>query len=139
MATSSTSNKMTLKLSRLILRFLLNITFVILVLILVIYGSRAAFDFTYQLYGPVTVDREPGRTVPIQINKGESSMDVASKLELNRIIVNKNSFYFKLKLQNRVIMPGTYEVNSSMTYDEILDIITDYSKSIVQNEETDSE
>ena len=32
-------------------------------------------------------------------------MDVASKLELNRIIVNKNSFYFKLKLQNRVIMP----------------------------------
>ena len=69
MATSSTSNKMTLKLSRLILRFLLNITFVILVLILVIYGSRAAFDFTYQLYGPVTVDREPGRTVPIQINK----------------------------------------------------------------------
>ena len=54
MATSSTSNKMTLKLSRIILRFLLNITFVILVLILVIYGSRAAFDFTYQLYGPVT-------------------------------------------------------------------------------------
>jgi UPF0755 protein len=32
-------------------------------------------------------------------------------------------------------MPGTYIINSSMTYDEILDIITDYSKSVIQDEE----
>ena len=68
-------------------------------------------------------------------------MDIASKLELNRVIVDKYSFYLKTKLQNKVIMPGTYRVNSSMTYDEILDIITDYSNSEVQDiiidEETD--
>jgi UPF0755 protein len=102
------------------------------VVVLVVYGSRTAFNFTYQLYGPVAVENEPGRTIPIRINKGESSMDIAGKLELNRVIVDKYSFYFKVKLQDKVIMPGTYRVNSSMTYDEILDVITDYSNSEVQ-------
>lgn len=139
MASSSTSVKLTLKISSFILRLLLNIIFIVLVVAFVIYGSRTAFNFTYQLYGPVTVDREPGRKAYIEISKGESSIDVASKLELYRIITNKYSFYFKTKLQNKVIMPGKYEVNSSMTYDEILDIITDYSKSIVQIEEIDTE
>jgi UPF0755 protein len=110
-----------------------------MVVAFVIYGSRKAYNFTYQLYGPVTVDNEPGRTVPIKINKGESTMDIASKLELNRVIVDKYSFYLKVKLQNKVIMPGTYRVNSSMTYDEILDIITDYSNSEVQDSSVNTE
>ncbi len=139
MSSSSTSIKLTLKISSFILKGLLNIIFVILIVILVIYGSRTAFNFTYQLYGPVSLDEEPGRTIPIRINKGESSMDIAGKLELNRVIVDKYSFYFKAKLQNEIIMPGTYRVNSSMTYDEILDIITDYSKSEVQDTIVDTE
>ncbi|HHT89295.1 MAG TPA: hypothetical protein GX002_09855 [Clostridiales bacterium] len=141
MSSSSTTIKVTLKISSFILRLLLNIIFYILVIVFVIYGSRTAFNFTYRLYGPVSMESKPGRTIPIQINKGESTMDIASKLELNRVIVDKYSFYLKTKLQNKVIMPGTYRVNSSMTYDEILDIITDYSNSEVQDiiidEETD--
>ena len=136
---SSTSIKITLKISSFILRLLLNTIFFVLVIVFVIYGSRKAFNFTYQLYGPVTVDGEPGKTIPIRINKGESSMDIAGKLELNRVIVDKYSFYFKTKLQNSVIMPGTYRVNSAMTYNEILDIITDYSKSEIQDTTTDSD
>ncbi|NLL72282.1 MAG: endolytic transglycosylase MltG [Clostridiales bacterium] len=135
MASSSTSVKVTLKISSFILRLLLNIAFILAVVLVVVYGSRKAFNFTYQLYGPVTVDREPGRDVFVKINKGESSMDVAKKLELYRVIVDKNSFYFKTKLQDKVIMPGTYKVNSSMTYTQVLDIITDYSKSMIQAEE----
>lgn len=139
MSSSSTSVKLTLKISSFILRGLLNIIFVIMVVIIVVYGSRTAFNFTYRLYGPVSVEDEPGRTIPIRINKGESSMDIAAKLELNRVIIDKYSFYFKTKLQDKVIMPGTYRVNSSMTYDEILDIITDYSKSEVQDNALDTD
>lgn len=136
---SPTSVKLTLKISSFVLRLLLNVTLIILVVVFTIYGSKMAYNFTYQLYGPVTVDPEPGRQTYIEISKGESTMDVASKLELYRVIANKYSFYIKAKLQGEVIMPGKYEVNSSMTYDEILDIITDYSKSIVQVEENAAE
>jgi len=139
MASSSTTFKVTFKITSFILRLLLNIVFFILVVIFVIYASRAAYNFTYQLYGPVTMDPEPGRTVYIEIGKGESTMEVARKLELYRVIKNKYAFMLKTKLQNEVIMPGKYEVNSSMTYDEILDTITDYSKSLVQTETVEKE
>ncbi|NLP33600.1 MAG: hypothetical protein GX359_00155 [Clostridiales bacterium] len=139
MATNSTSVKATLKITSFIIRLLMNIMFYIIVVFLIINISREAFQFTYQLYGPVAMDEEPGRDIIIQIKNGESSMDVASKLEVYRAIVNKYSFYAKTKLQDASIMAGTYEINTSMTYDEILDIITDYSKSIVQDESVQPE
>ena len=134
MAGKSTSMKVTFKVVSFILRLLLNIVLYILVIMLIVTASRKAYNFAYQLYGPVTVDEVPGREKPIQIRQGEGTMDVASKLELNRLVVDKNSFYVKAKFQDAIIIPGTYMLNTSMTYDEILDIITDYSKSIIQEE-----
>lgn len=139
MATKSTSVKVTLKITSFILRLLLNIIFYIIAVIAIVNVSKKAFDFTYQIYGPVSVEAAPGREIIIQIKKGEGTMDVAKKLELRRAIVDKNSFYVKVKLQNLTIMPGTYVINSSMTYDEILDIITDYSASIIQEEPIEEE
>ena len=133
MATKSTSVKATLKITSFIIRLLMNIMFYILVIFLIVAISRKAFQFAYQLYGPVIVEEAPGKDIIFQIKKGESSMDVASKLERNRVIVSKYSFYVKTKLQGAEIMAGTYEINSSMTYDEILNTITDYSKSIIQD------
>ncbi|MBP1754566.1 MAG: hypothetical protein H6Q59_964 [Firmicutes bacterium] len=135
MATRSTAVKLTLKVTSFIVRLLMNIFFYILVVILIINVSKFAYTFTYQLYGPDTVDEAPGRDIIFQITKGESKMDIATKLELNHAIKSKYSFFLKTKLQEYVIMPGTYIINSSMTYNEILGVITDYSKSIVKDEE----
>lgn len=136
MATNSTTVKLTIKIASLVMRLLLNVLFYILIVILVVNVSKLAFDFTYQLYGPVTVDKAPGNEIIVQIKKGEKTMDVASKLELNLLIKNKYSFYLKTKLQNSVIMPGIYKLNSSMTYEEILKVITDYAQA---DSGTDSE
>ncbi|HHU70547.1 MAG TPA: endolytic transglycosylase MltG [Clostridiales bacterium] len=135
MATNSTSVKATLKITSFIIRLLMNIIFYVLVAFLIVNVSKEAFQFTYQLYGPVAVEKEPGRDLIIQIKKGESTMDIASKLEVNRAIVNKYSFYLKAKIEDVAIMPGTYEINSSMTYDDILKIITDYSQSLIQDQD----
>jgi hypothetical protein len=35
-------------------------------------------------------------------------------------------------------MPGTYEIYTDMTYNQILAIITDYSKSLTRDEEADT-
>ncbi len=139
MANKSTAVKLTLKVTSFILRLLLNIIFYILVVLLIVNVSKMAFEFTYQLYGPDTVDA-PGTGTPIlfQIKKGESSMDIASKLDNSQAIENKYSFYIKTKLEDQVIMPGTYEISTDMTYDEILAVITNYSASIIKDEETDT-
>lgn len=134
MATKSTTVKLTMKVTSFVLRLLLNIIFYILVIILIINVSKVVYNFAYEIYGPATVDQAPGKEVIFQISKGEQTMEIADKLELYLLIRNKHSFYLKTKLQNSVIKPGTYELNTSMTYDEILSVITDYSQSIIKED-----
>ncbi|WMJ88607.1 endolytic transglycosylase MltG [Anaerocolumna sp. MB42-C2] len=133
MTSRPTSAQLVLKITSFILRMLLNILFYTIVVILIARASKITYDFCYQIFGQVTVSEEPGRDIEIEISKGESTMNVASKLELNRIIVNKYSFYVKAKLKKHTIMPGTYALNTSMTYDEIFAIIT-----VPSSEETDT-
>ena len=134
MANKSTTAKLTLRISSFVLRLLLNIMFYILVIIVIVNVSKMAYHFAYQLYGPDTVKAPgTGNSIIFQIKKGESTMDIASKLENNMAIKNKYSFYLKTKFEKDVIMPGTYELSNDMTYDQILAVITDYSASIIQD------
>ena len=112
----------------------------------VVYGIKKlanySYDFSYQIFGDVAVEAPPGRDVKVTIMKGESTMNIASKLKDAKVIVDKYSFFIKLKLMELGkkdddpetsgfdVMPGTYILNTSMSYNEVLDIITDYSKSI---------
>lgn len=124
---------------------ILTIGFAVIFYAVVVIGIKKAagysYDFSYQLFGDVSVEAPPGRDVKITIMKGESSMNVASKLEDAKIIIDKYSFYVKLKLKKYEVMPGTFELNTSMTYDQVLSVITDYAQSIdeeVTVEDTES-
>ena len=64
-------------------------------------------------------------------------MNVATKLETNKLIPDKYSFFLKVQIGNLgsgkkkyEIKGGTYELNTSMNYDEILSMITDAGKSL---------
>ncbi|SHO53983.1 endolytic transglycosylase MltG [Anaerocolumna xylanovorans] len=124
MAARSTSSQVALKVISTILKILLNILFYTIVIILLVKISGMAHDFGYQVFGKVTASEAPGHDAAIQVKKGESTMNIASKLEVNGIIVNKYSFFLKAKLKKYNLMPGTYELNTSMTYDEIFNVLT---------------
>lgn len=124
MTSKPATAKLVLKITSFILRILLNIIFYVVVIMLITSISKRTYEFCYQVFGQVTASEKPGRDIEIQIKKGESTMNVASKLEFNKVIVNKYSFYVKAKLKKYNIMPGTFIVNTSMTYDEIFSIIT---------------
>lgn len=119
-----------------VLHLLLNILFYAIVIFAVYRTGMAAKDFCYQVFGDVTMDAKPGINAEITINEGASTMEVASKLEMNRLIPNRYSFYLKVQLMNYKILAGTYILNTSMTYEEILDQITNYANAI-QTEEPD--
>jgi UPF0755 protein len=124
MTSKPTTTQIVFKISSFILRTLLNALFYTVIVIVTIRACKITYDFSYQVFGQVAASEEPGRDVEIQIKKGESTMNIASKLELNKVIVNKYSFYLKAKLKSHNLMPGTYILNTSMTYDEIFEIIT---------------
>lgn len=134
----STSGKLALRLTGAITRFILNIIFYILVVAAVYKGATFLYRFSYEVFGSVARSEAPGTDVPVQIYRGETTMNIATKLETSLVIVDKYSFYFRTKLKNEDIMPGTYILNTSMDYDEILEIITDPKNSIAAEESIES-
>ena len=134
----STSGKLALRLAGAVTRFILNVIFYVLVVAAVYKGSTFLYHFSYEVFGSVARTTEPGTNVPVQIYRGETTMNIATKLETSLVIVDKYSFYIKTKLKNYDIMPGTYILNTSMDYDEILEIISDSKNSIAAEESIES-
>ncbi len=130
--------KMLLRMTGGVLQICINIIFYAAVVIMIIKAADFSYDFAYQVFGDVSVEAAPGRDVKVQILKGETSMNIAAKLEDSRVVVNKYSFYLKTKLKEYDIMPGTFILNTSMSYDEVLEVITDYSKSIDEEESVEA-
>ena len=132
MAQKSDGTKIFIDVIGFILHLLLNVIFYAVVIFIIYKVGITAKDFCYQVFGAYTMDAEPGINAEITINDGASTMEVAAALEMNRLIPNRYSFYLKVQLMGYKILAGTYILNTSMTYDEILDQITNYANSIVQ-------
>ncbi len=121
------------------LQMFVAILFYVIVILLVSNLSSTAYDFCYEIYGTVTVDKAPGTDVTFVVEEGESTLNVAKKLELNQIIVNDYTFFIRTKFSGKTIFPGTYILNTSMSYEEILDVIADYETALENKEETNND
>lgn len=122
--TKATSNN-TLKTARKALHIVINILIYVLAIYIVVNAGRAIYDTSYQIFGSTGVTEGEGIDVYIKIDQGESTMNVANKLEQNKVIENPYSFYIHAKLKGYPIMPGTFTLNTSMNYDEIFEVITE--------------
>ncbi len=116
---------------KIVMSIVLSVMFYALVIVAISKMCTTTYSFMYQIFGNVTAQAVPGNDVEFTINEGEATLSVASKLEQSRLIVNKYSFYIRAQLTaagdgGSPIIPGTYQLNTSMSYDEILSIITDY-------------
>lgn len=130
MAQKESATKIVMDILGFILHLLLNIVFYAIVIFAIYKVGVTAKDFCFQVFGDTTMDAEPGINVEIEIKKGASTMEVAAALEMNRVIPNRYSFYLKVQLMNYKILAGKYILNTSMTYDEILEQITNAANAI---------
>ena len=132
MAQKSDGTKIAIDVIGFILHLLLNVIFYAVVIFAIYKVGITAKDFCFQVFGNYTMDAEPGINAEITIKDGASTMEVAAALEMNRLIPNRYSFYLKVQLMRYKILAGTYILNTSMIYDEILEQITNYANSVVQ-------
>lgn len=110
-----------------VIQLFLNILFYVALVMAIVRVSGWVYDFSYQIFGNVTMDAAPGSLATIEIAEGESTREIANDLAKNALIVNADSFYARAKLTTgakKPILPGSYTLNSSMTYDEILAVLT---------------
>ena len=84
-----------------ITRLLIDILFYTLVILAVIKFSQYGYNFCYQLFGSVAVDKEgEGKEVEFFIQAGDSTKEVASKLKREGIIIDRFSFEVQYPARN---------------------------------------
>lgn len=119
----STKAKIAVSILRFLMGLILNVIFYMAALVIIYHLAGEAYTFAYQVFGSQVVDSAPGRSITITVNKEDTMQDVARTLEQQEIIIDQVSFQVRAILTEKEIHPGTYTVNSSQNYAEILEIL----------------
>ena len=122
---SAIAGKVALVMTKGALHLLATILFYLLVIIALYHLGNITYRYAYQVTGDVTAEEAPGHEEEITIVKGEATMDLAKELYEKGLIVNRYTFYIRAKLNRKTpILPGTYVIASTMTYDDILTVLS---------------
>lgn len=105
------------------------------VLMFIYRYSIMAYDYGYRIFGEEAVDEEPGRNISVEVAESDSVEDIGQMLEQKGLIRDAKLFVIQEKLSGleNGIGSGTYELNTAMTVDEMLEIMA------ASEEETASE
>lgn len=99
-----------------------------LVVILLYDAGMKGFQFGESVFSTKAVSEAPGKDMIVIVENGASDMDVAKLLESKGLILDSKVFFVQAKLYKAHMHPGTYTLNTSMTSEEILDIIMEVPK-----------
>lgn len=119
----TTNAGITVSVLRILMGLLMNFLFYALAVLIIIQLARTAYVFSYQVFGSQVMDNAPGRSIIITIGEDDTMLDVAKTLKQQKIIVGSRSFYVRALLTEKKVHSGTYTVNSSQNYAEILEIL----------------
>ena len=98
----------------------------LIVAAVVIYIGKTAYDFGYNIFYQQPMDsEEEGRDVTVAVEEGDSVYQIGRTLESRGLIQDEKVFVVQEKLSNYSgkLQPGTYILNTSMTPDEIMEIL----------------
>ena len=119
--------------SKMVLRILYT-CIIALLFVLIIFGvvrlSVAAYSMGYRILTEEPMDKEPGRDVIVEVEKGVSPLKLGKNLEEKGLIRNAYLFVIQLKLSayaNKV-QPGVYTLSTSQTAREMLQIMSTVSE-----------
>lgn len=95
------------------------------VIIIIFKLAVGAYDFGFNLFADIPMDEGDGRTVNVIISESQDTMDIAKMLEEKGLIRNAKMFYIQEKLSDykNQIAAGTYELNTAMTIEDMLETI----------------
>ena len=102
------------------------IVLAIIIVMLVYKWSMTAYEYGQRVFNepPMTVGN--GRTVTVIVEEGQGAKEVGATLEKNGLIRDAELFRIQemLSAYKDKMKPGAYELNTSMTTDEMLMIMS---------------
>ena len=101
------------------------IVLAIIIVMLVYKWSLLAYDYGQRVFNEPPMSAGSGRTVTVIINEGDSAKEIGDKLEKNGLIRDAMLFRIQemLSAYKDKLQPGTYELNTSMKTEEMMEIM----------------
>ena len=101
------------------------VALVILAAICIMKIAGKAYDFGYRIFAEEPMSAPPGRDINVVVTNGDSQTDIIQMLEDKGIIRDHMLFTIqkRLSLYTADIKPGSYNLNTSMNTDEILEVL----------------
>ena len=99
----------------------------LIIAIAVIYIGKSAYDFGYDIFYQQPMDsEEEGRDITVVVEDGDSVYQIGKTLENRGLIRDAKVFVVQEKLSNYsgMLQTGTYILNTSMTPDEMMEILS---------------
>ena len=115
------------KIAEMTIRIAFIVLFYLAVIVVISKVGNSAYHFVYPIFGDESVEKAPGRDVKVTITDGESTDSIIYDLVSKNLILDAKSFSIRCKLslnKKKTIQPGTYTLNTSQNYGEILDQLT---------------
>ncbi|MDE7283080.1 MAG: aminodeoxychorismate lyase [Lachnospiraceae bacterium] len=106
-------------------------------IVMFVYNTAIkAYDYGYRVFAEEPMTFGEGRTISIYVKSEDSVKDIGENLQEKGLIRDANLFFIQelLSEYHGMIVPGIYDLNTSMKVEEMLEIMTaDY----VETEEED--
>ena len=103
-----------------VLKTVVKVLLAVLLCLLAYLAVTGAYRFGYQVFNKEGMEPSPGRTVEVTVEEGASSLQVGQLLEEKGLIQDKWIFAVQKLFYGYSIYPGTYELNTSMSSQDIL-------------------
>lgn len=104
---------------------IIRVAILIIAAFIVIQAGKKAYDFGYRIFTEEPMSAAPGRDVTVTVTSGDSESDIAKMLEEKGLIRDALLFRIqkKLSIYKKAVAPGSYELNTSMNTEEMLEAL----------------
>jgi len=124
-----------------ILGTIIKIAVVIVVVYYVYKAASIAYDYGYRIFAEGPVSEEPGFDVSITVTSDKDVKDIGEIMESRGLIRDANLFFLQelLSEYHGKLKPGVYTLNTSMTVEEMLEIMAAEEETASEGETADSQ
>ena len=105
---------------------ILKVAIAVAAVVIIYKGAVIAYDYGYRVFKEEPVAEAPGVDIQVDITIGRSTMDIGQILEDKGLIRDAKLFYIQNLLSHYKdkLQPGTYVLNTSMTMEEMMEIMS---------------
>lgn len=109
-----------------VIETIIKVIVIAVVVMFVFRSATAAYDFGYRVFADKPVSVTGGRTITIGIAQDAGIKEIAEMLQEKGLIEDANLFVIQefLSAYHGEILPGIYDLNTGMTAEEMLEIMS---------------